>query len=1666
MGNLFYVTLQELLDTSAGNGVLPADPFRTMVTSLQCMEFGHNEELHDSNENNNIGTDRGEKAALFSPNSQSYLGLIALGDSGTYSLNHIHKLISSNAIERVVNLMGALHGALGSLQSEVKTRGIECNFMDVPLVNSCMSEKYSQPTYYRQDIIVEGVVTNSSNAPFDDCINLYVRRILEEAFQAEQSEDIVSSEITVLMGRRLDKKQKIDVRHISSRRQQVISILKAATVGEGEVYMDILIKLRRSLEYYDDHGQEGRGATDEVSIDDSLGLMKIKRRYHFSYQDDKGFHRCFAKYPFDSLTRGIYLSDRDILLYKNMYRSHVGKIRRVFDPDAEEAPLGPEEPLFLGEVSLLVKESKAHIKAGEYVYAAEWLMVLCSFIADNDSTLLKVSRLMSGDIGRVHSARNALDVIIEVGDVLERRIRECLASVAEVDAAAAPAAMNNIKNAKGGQPQGKMGPGPARGASTEIISLTNHFKALSLAHIEFKKIILSLMSGVKYSEFQSIRAGLTHEMWELFDVETRRVPKINPLEISRDRKGMIAMVRMIRSTYGHLQRIRAFLHMMEATIGANVMKFLVDLSEVHSKIEARKLYLWTQFPTHIRDLLGYIESFDKQTVMNVPSSTRTVSWFLNSESQRTVTAFGLRVPVKWDDIVAYIEFSGLEANFLRAATTVRRPRGGHFAELSYEAMVLDERNRHESPKFMVEEAAKVRYLIETHALRALHEAAYRSFTRRTDAPLSINANMSIYMSSFNDYLHKSHGLNKNNLIQRLYTTARVKDAMHLVPGAHGACKIKVINRYINAPKAQYTSGGVFGTNRMLTVLGYNAQNVFTHVWMIPPLFPAAPNTSTGIAMSINVGISGRSALHWGMPKRKFHEAPVEDNGSGDKAASAANKNKKGQKMDSFYTQLGAYTPYHFPEPFEIEVAIKYSYELSSSEMRCRKSFGFELSRCTAHLGMTAEWKLHTVTIPHAKGANTGSGGSSNRGADDEEDDKGAADETIYTARELEERGADLNMQGMAAKHCVASIGCSVLYPDHASGREEELLDMVSKLVSSPKEVTEDEPDYDRTSTDSDRVFADDKSAGTNIQRYLRERKVPRPYVPCRINFTMLAVERVSLRKKQGIMGGGGSKAAAVAIPGTAGGQTDNATGGGGSVADSEAESSVGGGASKGFPGLTIGQAGLSRLIARTIWFSPSACTNVWACTGGNYKRCYGELAEVELEKYKLRKMEGRHLSALDHLQMNAMLTCQYDIFLECAIRHSTVVASLNTMCAYIETTRSILTHNPISTINLMSLQRTLLLYIGLSLRLVMLSPDCVQLRGGCFLILDKVARLERLLLIMPEKLLLPDKTEFINLEVYESSRNNIASKVGATMDNEQGLRIKEFELRKALGSASVVEEACDMLGEILVCCHALLESLGNNIDRDLQTLDMRMKFKALSHASLKEQERRHPELAHAFIKLSNANNPNATFNNNNSNNGTASGSGGHTHEGEDGSHGHHSSDNKGYQLPMSAKMLFSTEDLSGIELEDLQQARKDWIAREQYEDDDTSAANSKIGGPRKFRPLLDVAQASAQYNSKSTKLTNLSEAAKDSFADKQSNLLNAPPIQQSTKSTTTTGGGGQGAQAAAAGFPFPPNTESPSGKGAAPARSGINMGAVTGVAKADMKFKRSLQANRDRKQQQ
>lgn len=215
-----------LLQVFKNPSYLPHDPYKTLLQSLRQSEVGQ-----DLNMPRVVAyTEMAPEGSVPETCSEfTTAKLAAFGDSKGIGLRHLAKLVSLSAINRVYSVMVALKEALGSLPREAKTRGIEATFMEAVPVCMCMSDALSRPVTHRLEVTVEALIKNvsdKSQASFDDCLMLFIRRVVEEAYLADRCADIVTDHIQVVMGVSGRHVQVIPLKTMRSRRQQVLSILK------------------------------------------------------------------------------------------------------------------------------------------------------------------------------------------------------------------------------------------------------------------------------------------------------------------------------------------------------------------------------------------------------------------------------------------------------------------------------------------------------------------------------------------------------------------------------------------------------------------------------------------------------------------------------------------------------------------------------------------------------------------------------------------------------------------------------------------------------------------------------------------------------------------------------------------------------------------------------------------------------------------------------------------------------------------------------------------------------------------------------------------------------------------------------------------------------------------------------------------------------------------------------------------------------------------------------------------------------------------------------------------------------------------------------------------------------------------------------------------------
>ena len=409
-----------LLQVFKNPSYLPHDPYKTLLQSLRQSEVAqqtfNTPRVVAYTEMAPEGTIPETCSEFTTPK------LAAFGDSQGLGLRHLAKLVSVSAITRIYSILVALKEALGSLPRETRTKGIEGTFMEVASVSACMSDSLSRPVTHHLEVTIEALIKNISDkgqASFDDCLMLFIRRVVEEAYLADRSADIITDHIQVVMGINGKHVQVIPLKTMRARRQQVLSILKAAVVDDGEISLDMYMMVRRNLPTFSD--------ASAAYAEPTFGYVHITRRYRFSYCDERGLMRCFSTYPFESLARGVFFEVKDAKLYLQVYTQHHVRVMSNQQQAADDAgqkkrskrdlegEAGVGDVLLSSLIYLLASECRSKFDAGEVVLAAEWLLQLQALLTpklDHFSyAMQQTAQLSSGQIGQIRCVRDVLAAV-------------------------------------------------------------------------------------------------------------------------------------------------------------------------------------------------------------------------------------------------------------------------------------------------------------------------------------------------------------------------------------------------------------------------------------------------------------------------------------------------------------------------------------------------------------------------------------------------------------------------------------------------------------------------------------------------------------------------------------------------------------------------------------------------------------------------------------------------------------------------------------------------------------------------------------------------------------------------------------------------------------------------------------------------------------------------------------------------------------------------------------------------------------------------------------------------------------------------------------------------------------------------------------------------------
>lgn len=1397
------------------------DPYKTTICTLRRKEFMRDLfelfQYDDSRHNDNDLT------------MQTSLSLVVFGSTECIGLQHVSKLISTSSIMRLKSIALLVKEALGSFPRNLKSRNTDATFIEVGSIRNCLSHKIAIPKSHSYELSVEGIVKGDS---IDECLNLFIRRIAEEAYQADQSPVVISAHVKACLNARSGKFQSINVKAMKTQRQQVLTTLKSAIMDDGDIYLEFYLFVKRTLPCLSESAI--------VYAESTQGFIRIIRRYRFIYSSssNRGRMRSFSKHPFESLGLGIFFDIEDAKLYKSMFIDHssgmviksggtnnIGsKSNNSFlskrggggttTIDTNSNGKGGNESSEAIQTAIseylvyLSCQSLKFLNTGDDMMKAfENLIIFYSILTSHVKyipyCMLQLASICKGMAANFHSVIEAVNVLRSVMALTVEFLEE----------------IHDIEQTEGG----------GLGSNEEAVhktQLVEKFKLVSYSVLEIKYLIQGISRDIDCSDLRSVSKLLHQTLHRLFERNNLATPCVNSELL--ETHDLLGCIYVVKASIDCLQQLEFILKMLEVSIAGdslvNILKLdmgdgnqtLTSSSLSKQKGKQKEKPIEIEFdilPKKFIDFLGFVNDMSKGQRSN---------WCPYQPSLALLAIFRTN-----NSISSLDNLSNLQKQ-----TELLQPQLSHdfmdiFASLFFNCISLSggidllesvnlESKRYEIPKAITCEGSMLRYLVETHFYRAFHEALFTaSMKPPREVPYTIICS---YLHKFSSFLQLHNGVTNEKIETHMFAKVR-RNKLQDLKKYSGACRFSIHKSFL---------GGIYGLDRALCAMN-NPFKVFHLSWLLPPLFPYVPVSPSGFRISIHSGISLGTALSWS----KFNITEMRQNDS--------DLNKDfGVKINN-YTKLQARTAAQPRDesgspnvlvdsevglsPYlgyiEIEVVIKVVVEnLSVGDGKIGKIFADQVESCYKYLYHNPRWKLYKDIIVGDREAN-GNGISGKR---------------YNASRVIKDDAFNDELKKSIALFGSASIDAAVAFPEPESRPDlSEIINILQQNFKSKKPTVDDiesnssnifdssgDADAgnsdDPTYNDNDRLCAESQSSA-KIQNRLRNAILC--YLPCVLKFTLLGQLSERIRNVMPSQNGnrGGLKPQpplnSSLLDGTRRIRSQSKQSVKSEMASSSSRKS----------GLIIGNPDdVSRLVVSTIWLSPISCFSVWDCCSDKlssyitkeiYKKwkIYQDLSQESNRKYSRAQSTKLPLPEI----YIACLLCQqyrqcvtiFRSFSSLAFKLSTTITAINLCC-------NLLSKESISSLDITVIGQTLIRHVCLAIRLIIWSPQCVHLIGGCVLILRKVAELEKVLKLSPLSLLESMKSLPSTIPSQSTLSTDIGSmgiKKGKT--KKDGQLSGESELRNALSIPESIIDANRLLHELLIMTTILLYPLITDLYENL-----------------------------------------------------------------------------------------------------------------------------------------------------------------------------------------------------------------------------------------------------------
>jgi hypothetical protein len=376
---------------------------------------------------------------------------------------------------------------------------------------------------------------------------------------------------------------------MKSKREQIISLLKAAVMDDGEVMIEMHLFVKRTLPSLHPISTPHYEATD--------GCVFISRRYRFSYIDKNDLHRCFSRYPFESLARGVFFDVREAKVYLKAFARHFIRLNPSHVNENEERDC--EEILLKSTLDMMSDKASSLLNDGKIIDACEWMVQLEAILTSSSTKaphcLKQIGSISTSIAGYFVCVKDAVKSLRNSSLIIADGIQQVYGS-------------SNVTEDHISEEQQK-----------DLDKYNFLYRRLSPCTIELKVLIINMLRECTpiCSELSHVSSGLINQLYMLFNPDNKTEPLLdpNPFNINKT-KGLAGVVPLIYDLDRHLHQIVCSLELLETSIGMVVITEIMNRDAL-GYIQPENLYgnvceekprHFSQVPKTFTDFLGYIDA--------------------------------------------------------------------------------------------------------------------------------------------------------------------------------------------------------------------------------------------------------------------------------------------------------------------------------------------------------------------------------------------------------------------------------------------------------------------------------------------------------------------------------------------------------------------------------------------------------------------------------------------------------------------------------------------------------------------------------------------------------------------------------------------------------------------------------------------------------------------------------------------------------------------------------------------------------------------------------------------------------------------------------------------------------------------------------------------------